>query len=107
GADGGFAVPEPFEELLVDGVLSDAPLLQIFQAVPMTTPSVQVPRFDEFDTDTFAGISGAWLDELAQYQEEKPRLTLSSMRAYKYGVLAPFSNEIIEDSPTTLDQVER
>lgn len=103
--EGGFAVPETLLEVLLNDVLADAPLLNVFQPIPMTTPGVMVPSFDAFDTDTFAGITGAWVAELEQLAQEKPALTLTTMKSHKFSIFAPFSNELIEDSPTTLDQV--
>jgi len=107
---GGYLIPPEFRNQLLQAVSEMNEIMPRCTAVPMATTVVKIPYLNAFDESgglVYGGIKWYWLDELAQKQETRPKLGRISMELKKIAGLAYASDEVLEDSPMSMENILR
>jgi len=105
GADGGFAVPTEYRNLLMRNALEASVLLGRATSVPMATNSVEIPVIKESThaTSVYGGIIVYRVAEAASITASKPAFAKVRLQLIKFAALAYVTNELLEDSPITME----
>jgi len=106
GEDGGYLVPEEFRTNLFENALQQSNIMQSAVSIPMATNAVKIPTIDDSSHasgTTHGGVSFYWMDELADHTPSKPRFSTVDLRLKKVAGLCYASDEILEDSPITME----
>lgn len=89
--DGGFLVPDEFENQLIQKLQEDNVLWTISHVIQTNSGEHKIPVVTSEGT-------AAWLDEEAAYTESNTRFSQVSMAAHKLGTLIKVSEELLNDS---------
>jgi len=105
GADGGFTVPTEFRNLLMRNALESSILLGRATAIPMATNSVEIPVIKESShaSSVYGGIIVYRVAEAADITSSKPAFAKVRLQLVKLAALAYVTNELLEDSPITME----
>jgi len=107
---GGYLIPPEFRNQLLMAVEQQNEILPRTTQVPMKSTMVKIPYvngFDESGNLVYGGIQWKWLDELATKTETRPKFGQISLELKKVAGLAYASDEILEDSPMSMENILR
>ena len=107
---GGYLIPPEFRNELMMAVEQQNEILPRCTAVPMQSTVVKIPYVNGFDESghlVYGGIQWKWLDELATKTETRPKLGRITLELKKIAGLAYASDEILEDSPMSMENILR
>jgi len=105
---GGYLIPEEFRNQLLEVAIQRSNIMALAMAIPMATNVVNIPYIAGLDRSSgtlHGGIEFKWLDEVGQKTETKPEFGKIQLRLKKCAGLAYASDEIIEDSPVSLEAI--
>lgn len=107
---GGYLIPPEFRNQLMMAVDQMNEILPRCTAVPMRSTMIKIPYVNGFDESgglVYGGIQWKWLDELATKQETRPKFGRITLELKKIAGLAYASDEILEDSPMSMENILR
>lgn len=97
GEHGGFAVPPQYEARIWDYVFNDSgSVLARMSPMPTTSNRVSVPTSE--DTPWGGGVTADWMGEGVALSQKRANFKLQEVKLNKLGVLAPVTEEMLEDS---------
>lgn len=105
---GGYLIPEEFRNQLLEIAINRSNIMNMAMAIPMATNVINIPYIAGLDRSSgtlHGGIQFKWLDELAQKTETRPEFGKIQLRLKKCAGLAYASDEILEDSPISLEAI--
>ncbi len=107
GAEGGYLVPEEFATQLLTQALENAIVRPRATAVPMATNAINLPAIGDTDhgSNLFGGITVYRAGEGEQVAASNPELSNVSLKLGKVTGLCYVSDELIEDSPISMEPV--
>ncbi len=103
---GGFLIPEEFRNSLLEVAVRKSNILSLAQSIPMATNAINIPYVSGNDRSgglIHGGIEFKWLDEEGQKNESRPKFGKIQLRLRKMAGLVYASDEILEDSPISLE----
>jgi len=105
GADGGFSVPTEFRNLLMSNALEASILLGRATQIPMATNSIEIPVIKESShaSTVYGGILVYRVAEAATITASKPAFAKVRLQLVKLAALAYVTNELLEDSPISME----
>lgn len=107
---GGYLIPPEFRNELMMAVEQMNEILPRCTSVPMRSTMIKIPYvngFDESGALVYGGIQWKWLDELATKVETRPKFGRITLELKKIAGLAYASDEILEDSPMSMENILR
>jgi len=107
---GGYLIPPEFRNQLMMAVDQMNEIMPRCTQVPMRSTMVKIPYvngFDESGSLVYGGIQWKWLDELATKTETRPKFGRITLELKKIAGLAYASDEILEDSPMSMENILR
>jgi HK97 family phage major capsid protein len=107
---GGYLIPPEFRSNLMLAVTQMNEILPRCTGVPMKSTMIKIPYvngFDESGALVYGGIQWKWLDELATKTETRPKFGQITLELKKIAGLAYASDEILEDSPMSMENILR
>lgn len=102
----GHLVPVEFRNNLMVLIEESNDILPRCTTIPMGSNIIEVPvawGFDESAGLVFGGVKWYWTDELGEYTSSRPRVEKIQMKLKKLAGLAYISDELIEDSPQSVE----
>ena len=105
-SEGGFLVPTEFRSELLKIATEKSNLMSRCMPVPMNTNSIKIPYIKETDRSggyVYGSIMMYWKGEEAARAESKPKFGEVNLVLNNLTGLAFTSNEILEDSPISLE----
>ena len=105
---GGYLIPEEFRNQLLEVAIQRSNIMALAMAIPMATNVVNIPYISGLDRSgglIHGGIEFKWLDEAGQKTETKPEFGKIQLRLKKCAGLAYATDEILEDSPISLEAI--
>lgn len=108
GQYGGYLIPPEFKNELWMAVEQKNEILPRCTNVPMARTTVNIPfvnGFDESSGEVYGGIVWYWVDELETKTETRPKMGRITLSLKKVAGLAFSSDELIEDSPISMENV--
>ncbi len=106
GEYGGYLIPEEFRNTLLELAINQSNVMNMAMNIPMATNAINIPYVAGTDRSgglVHGGIQFYWLDEEGVKTETRPKFGKVQMRLHKIAGLVYASDEIIEDSPVTLE----
>lgn len=103
---GGYLVPEEFRASLLEIAIEKSSILTRAMLIPMNTLSIGIPYVNDASHaggTTHGGIEFKWLDEAAEKGASKPKLGKVTLTLRKCAGLCYTSDEILQDSPITVE----
>lgn len=103
---GGYLIPEEFRNQLLEIAVKKSNILSMAQAIPMATNAINIPYVAGTDRSgglMHGGIQFKWLDEEGTKSETRPKFGKIQLRLHKMAGLVYASDEILEDSPISLE----
>jgi HK97 family phage major capsid protein len=103
---GGYLVPEEFRNDLLEIAINKSNIMASAMAIPMATNAINIPYIYGVDRSSgllHGGVQFIWLDEEGQKTETRPKFGKIQLRLKKLAGLVYASDEILEDSPITLE----
>ena len=99
-SDGGFLVPEVYQNMFIDAVIEKTILASRCRRFPMTSDTLHLNGFDGNDhsSNLFGGLAAAWEQEIPTLSEQSPTTRRTSFHARKLMILTQSSNELISDA---------
>jgi len=107
---GGYLIPPEFKNQLLIAVQQQNQIMPLCTSVPMKSTMIKIPYvngFDESGSLVYGGIQWKWLDELASKTETRPEFGRITLELKKLAGLAYASDEILEDSPMSMENILR
>ena len=107
---GGYLIPPEFRNELMMALEQKNEIMPRCTQVPMASTMVKIPYVNGFDESgglVYGGIQWKWLDELATKTETRPKFGRISLELKKMAGLAYASDEILEDSPMSMENILR
>jgi len=107
---GGYLIPPEFRNQLMQAITEMNEIMPRCTSIPMASTTVKIPYLNAFDESgglVYGGIKWYWLDELAQKQETRPKFGRISLELKKIAGLAYASDEVLEDSPISMENILR
>lgn len=105
---GGYLVPVEFRNTLINQINESNDLLPRCTSIPMATNIIEIPMVNGFDQSSgyvMGGMQALWTDEEAAYTEKRPKLGRLQLKLHKLTCLAYASEEILEDSPQSMETI--
>lgn len=105
---GGFLIPPEFRNDLMLAVEQRNEILPRTTRVPIKGTTVKIPFVNGFDESgglVYGGIEWKWLDELATKTPTRPAFGRITLDLKKMAGLAYASDEILEDSPMSMENI--
>lgn len=111
GTQGGFLVPREYSQQLLQVTAADNQIVSRVTRVPVTVESGDYPALDQFtaptagggDTAFAGGLTVAKTAEGGTLTETQARFKLLTWKLNKIGGYTEVSNELIADSPTSIE----
>ena len=106
GEQGGYLIPEEFRNQLLEIAIKKSNILNMAMMIPMATNAINIPYVAGTDRSgglVHGGIEFKWLDEEGTKTETRPRFGKIQLRLKKVAGLVYASDEILEDSPISLE----
>jgi len=107
----GYIVPTDFMAELLEVAVEESSLLNKCMIVPMAKSSINIPCFQAMDrsgSTLYGGLTAQWIQEEGTIAPPvRPRIGQIGLRLRKLATLAYVSNELIEDSPISIDPLFR
>ncbi len=103
---GGYLIPPEFRATLMEVAIQNSNIMKAAMLIPMASNTVNIPYVQGFDRSgglTFGGISFQWIEEEAALTGVRPKLGQIGMRLRKVAAMAYVSNEMLEDSPISIE----
>lgn len=103
---GGYLIPEEFRQTLLEVAIEKSNIMSRALAIPMQTTAINIPYIQDSDRSgglTHGGIQFFWLDEEATKTESRPKFGKIQLRLKKCAGLCYASDEILQDSPITME----
>lgn len=103
---GGYLIPEEFRNQLLEIAIKKSNILSMAMAIPMATNAINIPYVagtDRSSGNVHGGIEFKWLDEEGTKTETRPKFGKIQLRLKKVAGLVYASDEILEDSPISLE----
>jgi len=103
---GGYLIPEEFRNNILEIAVKQSNIMSLAQMIPMASTSINIPYVQGFDRSggtLHGGVEWKWLDEEGQKTESRPKFGRIAMRLHKLAGLVYASDEILEDSPVSLE----
>lgn len=103
---GGYLIPEEFRNNLLEIAINKSNIMSMALAIPMATNAINIPYVAGTDRSAgllHGGVQFSWLDEEGQKSETRPKFGKIQLRLKKLAGLVYASDEILEDSPITLE----
>jgi len=107
---GGYLIPPEYRNEIMMAVQQQNQILPLCMPVPMQRNIVEIPFVNGFDESgglVWGGIVWYWLDELAQKSESRPKWGKIQLKLKKVAGLAFTSDEILQDSPVSMEGILR
>lgn len=107
---GGYLIPPEFRNNLMIAVSQMNEIMPRCTQVPMKSTMIKIPYVNGFDESgglVYGGIQWKWLDELATKTETRPKFGRVTLELKKVAGLAYTSDEILEDSPMSMENILR
>ncbi len=108
GAEGGFLVPTEFRATLMRDILGRSEFLNRCQQIPMATNSIEIPTVKETtraDGTWYGGVRVYNVGEGQTITRSKPTLSKVRLQLLKKAAVYAATNELLEDSPISLEPV--
>jgi HK97 family phage major capsid protein len=102
GSDGGFAVPDEFNNTLFRHAFNEASLLPRTRRLVVSGNSITIPT-DEDEPWSSNGVQVYWTAEASQVSDSKVNLNGAQINLHDLTALAPVSNDLLEDSGVALE----
>jgi len=105
---GGYLIPEEFRNNILEVAVERSNILNMAMMIPMATNVINIPYISGFDRSSgtlHGGIEFKWLDEAGQKNEARPEFGKIQLRLRKIAGLAYATDEIMEDSPISLEPI--
>lgn len=106
GEYGGYLIPEEFRNNLLEIAIEKSNILQKALAIPMATNVLNIPYIAGTDRSgglLHGGVEFKWLDEEGLKSETRPKFGKVQLRLKKLAGLVYASDEILEDSPISME----
>lgn len=106
GSEGGFLVPTEFRSTLMRDVLGGSQFLSRCMQIPMATNSIEIPTVNETtraDGTWYGGVRVYNVAEGGTITDSKPKFSKVRLQLIKKAALFYATNEILEDSPISLE----
>lgn len=103
---GGYLIPEEFRNQLLEVAINQSNVMKMALAIPMATNVINIPFVQGMDRSSglaFGGVEFKWLDEEATKTESRPKFGKVQLRLKKLAGLVYASDEILEDSPISME----
>jgi HK97 family phage major capsid protein len=103
---GGYLIPEEYRNTLLEIAVQKSNIMSMGMTIPMATNAINIPYVQGMDHSgglLHGGIEFKWLDEEGQKTETRPKFGKIQLRLKKLAGLVYASDEILEDSPITLE----
>jgi len=103
---GGYLIPEEFRNQLLEIAIKKSNILSMALTIPMMTNAIHIPYVSGTDRSgglVHGGIEFSWLDEEGAKSETRPKFGKIQLRLKKMAGLVYASDEILEDSPISLE----
>lgn len=107
GADGGFAVPPDFRNVIIQKVMGEDSLLSRTDQQTSSGNSITFPADETTPWQSSGGIQSYWESEGGQKGQSKPTLTEKTVKLNKLICLVPMTDELLEDAPAMASYVNR
>lgn len=98
GADGGFAVPPDFRNIIKEQMEGPDSLLPLTDQLVTSTNNITVPKDETTAWQTSGGILANWTGEGGTITQSKPSLETVNFKLHKLAVLAAVTDELLEDT---------
>lgn len=98
GADGGFAVPPDFRNIIKVELEGEESLLARTDQQTSSSNNLTVPKDETTPWQTSGGIQMYWVGEGGTITQSKPALETVSLKLHKAAVLVPLTDELMADS---------
>lgn len=108
GSLGGYLVPAPVSDALMDEVFQDSILLPLVRRLPLTGKTTTYPRFAFADRSVglLGGFQGEWLAEGAVGTLQAAQIEALAATAKKLAIFAKASQEMVEDAPLFVQEFQ-
>jgi len=106
GEYGGYLIPEEFRNTLLELAINQSNIMKMALAIPMATNVINIPYVAAMDRSAglaYGGVEFKWLDEEGTKTESRPKFGKVQLRLKKLAGLVYASDEILEDSPISLE----
>ena len=103
---GGFLIPEEYRNQILEIAVNKSNIINMALTIPMATNTINIPYLSGTDRSgglLHGGVEFKWLDEEGQKSETRPKFGKIMLRLKKMAGLAYTSDEILEDSPVSLE----
>jgi HK97 family phage major capsid protein len=103
---GGYLIPPEFRATLMEVAIQNSNIMSQCMLIPMAVSSVNIPYLQGFDRSAgllFGGISFDWIEEEAEITGRRPKIGQIGMRLRKCVGMSYVSNEMLEDSPISIE----
>jgi len=103
---GGYLIPPEFRATLMEVAIQNSNLMAQCMLIPMAVSSVNIPYLQGFDRssgEVFGGIKFTWIEEEGEITGVRPKIGQIGMRLRKCVGMSYVSNEMLEDSPITIE----
>lgn len=115
GTTGGYLVPSEFHNELLRVMGEQSPIYSRVRKQPVGTDAGEYPALDHFvaptagsgDTAAAAGVKATTKTENATLDKTEPEFATLEYRIHKVGGYVPVSNELIADSPQSIEALLR
>jgi len=106
---GGFLIPTEFRAELLRNALEASLILSRARMIPVGANRVQIPAVNETSraSNVYGGVTVYWPGELGVKTESKPALAQVELSLKKVIGMAYVSDELLQDSPITLQPLLR
>ena len=98
GADGGFAVPPDFRDVIKIELEGEDSLLPRTDQLTSSSNNLTVPKDETSAWQTSGGIQANWTGEAGAITQSKPSLETVNLKLHKLAVLVPITDELQEDA---------
>lgn len=106
GEYGGYLIPEEFRNQLLQIAIQKSNIMNMCVTIPMATNAINIPYVAGTDRSgglVHGGVQFYWLDEEGVLTEARPKFGKIQLRLHKLAGLVYASDEILEDSPVSLE----
>ncbi len=106
GEAGGYLIPTEFRTELLSVAVEKTDIMNRTMKIPMQTNAINVPYIKGFDRSgglVHGGVQFKWLAELEQKIATQPKLGQIGLKLHKCAGLAYVSDEMLEDSPISME----
>jgi HK97 family phage major capsid protein len=107
GADGGFAVPPDFRNVIISKVMGEDSLISMTDQLSTSSNSITFPADETTPWQTTGGIQAYWESEAGVHTQSKPALVEKTIKANKIIALVPLTDELLDDTPAMASYVNR